>query len=117
MSCTGRKWGESVNKRCHQSKWFKLHPVQAEGWLACTGRDFWELLINLQDDQFVHLALLVLLLLPQDTLQDALQVRKAVLVLQIGCGADDGVHQRQILHSQLPSGRGDKTQSTRQGLK
>lgn len=92
-------------------------PVQAEGRLAGTGRDFWELLINLQDDQFVHLALLTLLLLPQDALQDALQVGEAVLVLQIGRGADDGVHQREILHPQLPSGRGDKTQSTMKDLK
>lgn len=56
------------------------------------------------DDHSVHLALLALLLFHHNALQDALQVGETVLMLQIGCGPNNGMHQRQVFHPQLEKG-------------
>ena len=60
-----------------------------------------ELLAHLLDDHAVHLALGRGLLLSQDASQRGLQVGEPVAVLQVGRGADHGMHQGEVLHAQL----------------
>lgn len=60
-----------------------------------------ELLAHLLDNHAVHLALGRGFLLRQDASQCGLQVGKPVAVLQVGRGADHGMHQGEVLHAQL----------------
>lgn len=61
----------------------------------------WELPAHLLDYHAVHLALGRGFLLGQDAPQCGLQVSEPVAVLQVGRGADHGVHQGEVLHAQL----------------
>lgn len=60
-----------------------------------------KLLAHLLDDHAVHLALGRGFLLSQDASQCGLQVGEPVAVLQVGRGADHGMHQGEVLHAQL----------------
>lgn len=60
-----------------------------------------ELLAHLLDNHAVHLALGRGFLLRQDASQCGLQVGEPVAVLQVGRGADHGMHQGEVLHAQL----------------
>lgn len=80
--------------------------VTTFSWLVL---DLRELLEDLLHDQLIHLLccsaafiLPEIFLLPENPLQRPLQVRQTVPVLQIVCGSDDGVHEGEVLHPQLP---------------
>lgn len=88
----GRGWGTCPARGCRQV---------AEETLAGSLAQHREPRAHLSDDHAVHLALGRGVLLGQDAPQCGLQVREPVTVLQVGRGADHGMHQGEVLHAQL----------------